>query len=311
MRRLWTCFVAALAGRMVGMVAAQEECAGLIGEARVPESVLDSESVTLHVVLENEGAEYEYAVDWGDDSPLDRGNGTERELTLAHDYRFISTFRITLEVRRSAAEEGEEPDRCDTLLVAVNDDDSHPPAVAWDLPDSPDDPPVVGWHVTDPSGLAFVSVVVQGPEGPIAFFDSAEGRIDLSEHGLGVYRVEIQSRDLDLDRPDDDLGMLDSATVVVRSKPPEFRRGDANLEGAVDLSDAVYVLFALFRGEVELPCADAADANDDGAIDISDPIWILEWLFVDHSRPPPDPGPFFPGRDPTGDDLTCREGGGA
>ncbi|MGQ9588657.1 MAG: hypothetical protein ACUVYA_00025 [Planctomycetota bacterium] len=74
-----------------------------------------------------------------------------------------------------------------------------------------------------------------------------------------------------------------------------FIRGDADLNRAVQLTDAVYTLAYLFMGGEELPCLDAADANDVGRVDISDPIFVLTYLFLGGPEPPP---PFpEPGED--------------
>lgn len=81
-----------------------------------------------------------------------------------------------------------------------------------------------------------------------------------------------------------------------------FVRGDANLEGVVDIADVTLVLSAIFEG-VPLGCLDAADANDDGSLDISDPVSLLQYLFGGGSPPPP---PFpAPGADDSADPLSC------
>jgi hypothetical protein len=69
-----------------------------------------------------------------------------------------------------------------------------------------------------------------------------------------------------------------------------FHRGDANIDGKVDVSDAIVTLAFLFDGGVALQCLEAADANNSGAIDISDGIFLLEWLFLG-GREPATPGP--------------------
>jgi len=84
---------------------------------------------------------------------------------------------------------------------------------------------------------------------------------------------------------------------------PAFIRGDANDDGAADLSDAVRVLNVLFLGTGEVRCEDAADANDSGVVDISDPIYLLTFLFLD-GPPLPPPYPEI-GSDPTEDELEC------
>ncbi len=58
-----------------------------------------------------------------------------------------------------------------------------------------------------------------------------------------------------------------------------FRRGDANADGAVDISDVAKTLNYLFSGGSAPSCLDAADFNDDGDVDISDGLFTLTRLF--------------------------------
>lgn len=84
-----------------------------------------------------------------------------------------------------------------------------------------------------------------------------------------------------------------------------FRRGDANADGVVDLSDAVFQLFALLvTGSPQPGCDDSADVNDDGSLDLSDPVFLLGSLFVLGSPSPPSPYPGC-GPDPTQDIISC------
>jgi len=83
---------------------------------------------------------------------------------------------------------------------------------------------------------------------------------------------------------------------------PEFVRGDANGDGAVDLGDALFGLTFLFTNGSSL-CLDAQDANDDALIDIADPITLLAHLF---SMGPPPPPPFPAcSVDATSDGVSC------
>lgn len=86
--------------------------------------------------------------------------------------------------------------------------------------------------------------------------------------------------------------------------PVSFVRGDADADGAADLSDAVAILRFLFLGSPKNDCSDAADVNDDGTVDISDPVRLLGYLFLGSERPP---DPFTAcGADPTSEDaLGC------
>lgn len=85
----------------------------------------------------------------------------------------------------------------------------------------------------------------------------------------------------------------------------DFRRGDADDNGAVNITDAEFILNYLFWGGEEPGCLDAADANDDGRVDMTDPIYLLDFLFRGGPAPPP---PFERcGTDPTADTVTCNE----
>jgi hypothetical protein len=86
-----------------------------------------------------------------------------------------------------------------------------------------------------------------------------------------------------------------------------FRRGDADGDGKVDVSDAIAVLSWLYLDGAAPGCADAADVNDDGAVDVSDGVAVLRFLFLDGTAPPA-PGPQDCGEDPTKDELSCKAG---
>jgi len=84
----------------------------------------------------------------------------------------------------------------------------------------------------------------------------------------------------------------------------EFRRGDGNSDGTLNIADAIATLGYLFAGGSEPSCLDAADANDDGAVNIADAINTLGHLFAGAG---PLPEPFGScGGDPTEDDLDCK-----
>jgi PKD repeat protein len=83
-----------------------------------------------------------------------------------------------------------------------------------------------------------------------------------------------------------------------------FLRGDANVDGAADISDAVFVLGHLFLGGPKPTCGKAADTNDDGSVDISDPVFLLGYLFLGETAPNDPLGTC--GLDPTPDGLTCE-----
>lgn len=92
-------------------------------------------------------------------------------------------------------------------------------------------------------------------------------------------------------------------TARLAAAGPQFRRGDVNADGSLDISDAISVLSALFSGGPTI-CADASDANDDGTNDIADAILLLSTLFVPGTPPIAEPSPGC-GEDPTSDTLDC------
>lgn len=82
-----------------------------------------------------------------------------------------------------------------------------------------------------------------------------------------------------------------------------FRRGDANGDATLDITDAQVALNYLFLGGAVPRCLDAVDADDSGVLNVTDAVYLLNALFLEGRAPPaPYPGP---GRDPTPDALDC------
>jgi hypothetical protein len=100
------------------------------------------------------------------------------------------------------------------------------------------------------------------------------------------------------------LVSMPAAGALGQCRDHAFRRGDANGDGRLDLSDSIFVIGHLFTGGPPPGCLDAADANDSGAIDLSDVIYPLNFLFRG-GAPPPAPGHIECGLDPTEDELDC------
>jgi hypothetical protein len=97
--------------------------------------------------------------------------------------------------------------------------------------------------------------------------------------------------------------------VFARVVRPEilFVRGDANGDGALDISDPIITILYMFD-VLELPCLDAADVDDNGKLNLLDALHSLLVLFVEDFVPPPPPPFPEPGTDPTADDLGCARG---
>jgi hypothetical protein len=107
------------------------------------------------------------------------------------------------------------------------------------------------------------------------------------------------------DRNKDVPGAAPILMAGAEDPPPNpFRRADANVDGAVDLSDAITTLGVIFQGVGVFLCEDAADSNDDGELDISDAINSLNYVFTGTGTIPV-PGAEACGLDDTEDELSC------
>ena len=130
---------------------------------------------------------------------------------------------------------------------------------------------------------------------------------------VGVIAFAHRFADLDLDGALDLVAVSGTSALILpglKAEPPpgaRFRRGDADGDGTVVLTDAVLILNWLFRGGPSPSCDDAADADDSGAANLTDPIVLLRWLFQG-GNPPPAPGPASCGADPTPDSLARCQG---
>ena len=109
--------------------------------------------------------------------------------------------------------------------------------------------------------------------------------------------------ELGLEIPGGDPDVEISLTPGEGPSGPMFRRGDANSDESVDITDGINILNYLFLGGETPSCLDAADTNDSGDVDITDAIFVLNYLFLGGEEPPaPGPGPDC-GVDMTEDSL--------
>jgi hypothetical protein len=78
-----------------------------------------------------------------------------------------------------------------------------------------------------------------------------------------------------------DLTDIYRATWHVLPNPPApaFLRGDANDDGAVNISDPVRTLTTLFAGEPAAGCLAAENSNGDEVVNTADPVYLLNHLF--------------------------------
>ncbi len=113
--------------------------------------------------------------------------------------------------------------------------------------------------------------------------------------GAGFPEIDIQLMHKDPPSPIHVYSLILLATPA-EDPSVEFRRGDSNGDGAVDISDAIHMIWWLFSGETTA-CRDASDGNGDGDEDITDAIFVITYLFLD-GKAPPDPGPAVCGTAP-------------
>lgn len=99
------------------------------------------------------------------------------------------------------------------------------------------------------------------------------------------------------------LGDIILRITIEEVEPVEFRRGDVNGDGSVQLTDAVNLLTGLFGPSPGFPCDRAADVNDSNVVDLSDAVLLLNYLFL-NGAPPATPFPSC-GIDDTPDLLQC------
>jgi len=85
---------------------------------------------------------------------------------------------------------------------------------------------------------------------------------------------------------------------------PQFRRGDSNGDGTVDLSDGLAILDLLFLGIHRVTCLSAADTDSSEILDLSDPVFLFSHLFLGGPTPT-NPGPEVCGVDRSPTALPC------
>ena len=155
-----------------------------------------------------------------------------------------------------------------------------------------------GIAIEDSGGMSFPRIDIGAAVLSVGADCDDDGVLDVSQldsgtaedcNGNGVLDscdlVSGTSRDDDGDgRPDGCDGRL------------AFRRGDADADGLVVVTDAILIVNHLFLGAAELPCREAADVNSDSSILVTDAIRLVNFLFL--AGPPPAlPGPELCGVD--------------
>jgi len=141
---------------------------------------------------------------------------------------------------------------------------------------------------------------------------NAEGQfVERERHRIGYLARKFLLDDFDedgsLDFVSADTGSIGLSVLYGQipkdvAPEPTIRRGDADSNGDVNLTDAVFTLNQLFSGGPRPACPDAADADDSGSVNLTDAIVVLNYLFR-QGPVPAAPGAEECGRDPTPDPL--------
>ena len=133
-------------------------------------------------------------------------------------------------------------------------------------------------------------------------FTSPEAVVTQAQFGFpGIHEIELE---VDDGGTGDHLATTTVAVEVFGDAPTgNFRRGDSDDSGDVNVTDSINTLNWLFLGNTRPPgCLDAADADDNGETNLTDAVYALTFLFLG-GAPPSAPGPADCGTDPTLDEL--------
>jgi hypothetical protein len=68
---------------------------------------------------------------------------------------------------------------------------------------------------------------------------------------------------------------------------PPCQHGDANSDGSIDISDAIFLISYIFSGGLAPYPPAAGDANCDGEVDISDAVFLISYIFSGGLAPCP------------------------
>jgi len=84
-----------------------------------------------------------------------------------------------------------------------------------------------------------------------------------------------------------DDGESPAARCTVHAPFEGFRRGDCDGNSQYEVTDAVLTLLVLFVDlDLEIPCERACDSNDDESLDVSDATYLLSAMFTGGDLPP-------------------------
>lgn len=145
--------------------------------------------------------------------------------------------------------------------------------------------------------LTFLWRQVAGPAAVIVMPNAAQTEVTFTLAGDYTFELEV-----DDGQELDNTAVAEVDVLVLEEPLSNFKRGDSDGNGVVEITDAIRTLNWLFTGGAQPPCLDAADSDDTGQIDISDAVRGLGYLFLGGAPPLP-PGPDSCGPDVADDEL--------
>lgn len=77
----------------------------------------------------------------------------------------------------------------------------------------------------------------------------------------------------------------DKGNIMEAREYVQFLRGDADKDGAISVSDVVYLISSLFKGGPAPDPSLAGDTNCDGEVTVSDVVYLINYLFKGEPAP--------------------------
>ncbi len=129
---------------------------------------------------------------------------------------------------------------------------------------------------------AFTAEIVSGDLPTGWELDPASGIIFGSTWETGEFTFTVLATDAL------EPGYVDSKEYTISVTDMGYSPGDANLDGSVDIGDAVYLINYIFKGGPAPEVPNWADVNADCAVNVGDAVYLVNYVF--NSGPEPQPG---------------------
>ncbi len=142
-------------------------------------------------------------------------------------------------------------------------------------------------HIFSGSQPTYVYELLASLFGPLVNVDGPGKllRMTFVAVGHGVSGVIFRQSDI-LDEVNVEIAMDDSLNGLVIVCPTTFMFGDADFNGMINISDAVYLINYIFAGgPAPHPIKLVGDADCNGAISISDAVYLINYIFAGGPAP--------------------------